>query len=240
MQSFCFRGFSGNAEVAAKVREIGLARVEPCNVHVDFRDETAQDEALAAYRAAGVEVVSCGVNTVAGPTSDADPYFRFARKAGCTVVSMDVTPPAAWDTFTAVERLAEQYAIDVGLHNHGGQHWLGNGQMLAEVFKHVGPRVGLMLDTAWAIDAREDPVALVRRFGNRIKGVHLKDFVYSRARRPVDVVVGTGILDLPALVAALGEVGFSGPPILEYEGDVHDPVPALQRCVAAIEAVWTL
>jgi sugar phosphate isomerase/epimerase len=71
-------------------------------------------------------------------------------------------------------------------------------------------------------------------------GVHLKDFVYTREREPVDVVIGTGILDLPALVTALGEVGFGGVPIIEYEGDVNNPVPALTECVREIATAWNL
>ncbi|MDE0227765.1 MAG: sugar phosphate isomerase/epimerase [Spirochaetaceae bacterium] len=240
VQSFCFRGFASNEEVAAKAREIGLAAVEPCGVHVDFADEAAQDAAIAAYRDAGVRLVSCGVNSIRGDGSGAECYFRFACKAGLPVISADVTPPASWDTFAAAERLAERYEVNVALHNHGGAHWLGNAQMLEEVFRRTGPRIGLMLDTAWAIDSREDPVKMVRRFGDRLMGVHLKDFVYSRDREPVDVVIGTGILDLPALVTALGEVGFDGVPIIEYEGDVNNPVPALTECVKEIAAAWNL
>ena len=239
VQSYCFRGFRSNEEVAAKVKEIGLAALEPCGVHVDFGDDAAQDAAIAAYRAAGVELVSCGVNAISGDASDAEGSFRFAQKAGLSVISGDIMPPASWDTFAAAERLAEQYGVNVALHNHGGQHWLGNRQMLEEVFRRTGPRIGLMLDTAWAIDSREDPVALVRRFGDRLMGVHLKDFVYTREREPMDVVIGTGILDLPALITALGEVGFSGIPIIEYEGDVNNPVPALAECVRVIRQAWS-
>ena len=238
VQSYCFRGFRSNEQVAAKVKEIGLTALEPCGVHVDFADDAAQDAALAAYDAAGVELVSCGVNSITGDGSAAEGAFRFARKAGLTVISADVAPPAAWDTFAAAERLAEQYEVNVALHNHGGAHWLGSAQMLEEVFRRTGPRIGLMLDTAWAIDSREDPVKLVRRFGDRLMGVHLKDFIYTREREPVDVVIGTGILDLPALVTALAEVGFGGVPIIEYEGDVDNPVPALAECVQVIEQAW--
>ena len=240
MQSYCFRGFASNEEVAAKAREIGVAAVEPCRVHVDFTDEAAQDAAIAAYRDAGVRLVSCGVNSITDDAAGAECYFQFARKAGLPVISADVTPPASWDTFAAAERLAEQYDVNVALHNHGGAHWLGNAQMLAEVFRRTGPRIGLMLDTAWAIDSREDPVKMVQRFGDRLMGVHLKDFVYTRDREPVDVVIGTGILDLPALVTALGEAGFNGVPIIEYEGDVNNPVPALTDCVKEIAAAWNL
>jgi len=106
--------------------------------------------------------------------------------------------------------------------------------MLAAVFAQTGPAIGLTLDAAWALDAGENPVALAEKFADRLYGLHLKDFVFDRARRPQDVVVGTGNLDLPGLFATLRKVGFAGSLILEYEGDVQNPVPALKQCVAAV------
>ena len=71
-------------------------------------------------------------------------------------------------------------------------------------------------------------------FGERLYGVHIKDFVFDRAGKPEDVVVGTGNLDLPGLFKAMAEVSFNGSPILEYEGDIENPVPALRQCVEAV------
>ena len=238
VQSYCFRGYSNNEEVATKVKEIGLTALEPCKVHIDFSNLKAQDTAVTVYQAAGIELVSCGVNLISGNNCTIQRPFQFAKKAGFSTISVDVMPPASWDTFVEIEKLAEEFEIDVAIHNHGGSHWLGNAQMLREVFQKTGPRIGLMLDTAWAIDSREDPVGMVQSFGSRLMGIHLKDFVYSRNREPKDVIIGTGILDLPALVNSLVEVGFRGVPIIEYEGDVKNPVPALVKCVQAVEQVW--
>jgi hypothetical protein len=51
------------------------------------------------------------------------------------------------------------------------------------------------------------------------------------------VIVGEGNLSLPRLVEALRKVDFAGPAILEYEGDVQNPLPAIQQCVAAVRKV---
>ena len=240
IQSYCFRGFNSNKEVAEKVKEIGLSAVEPYQGHIDFSDEAACESALSVYSSAGIKIVSCGVNTISGDGKDIECFFRFAQEAGCSVISADIVPPAAWEVFAVTEKLAEKYNVDVALHNHGGSHWLGNAQMLDTVFKRTNSRIGLMLDTAWAIDAREDPVELVERFSGRIKGVHFKDFLYSPQREPEDVVIGTGILNLPLLVKTLKEQDFSGVTILEYEGDVQNPVPTLKKCVEAMKPVWKL
>jgi sugar phosphate isomerase/epimerase len=236
VQSFCFRNFKDNAKVAELTTECGLQNIEVCGVHVDFSDRQAFAAMLAAYKAKDVSVVSIGVNPLTGNESEDRIYFECAREAGLEVMSVDFKIDGIPESLAVAERLAEEYDVDVAIHNHGGRHWLGSSQALQWVFGRTGNRVGLSLDTAWALDSREDPVAMVRAFGNRVKIVHLKDFVFDRARKPEDVVVGTGNLDLAALRSALTDAGFSGESIIEYEGDVEDPVPALKSCAQKIRS----
>ena len=108
------------------------------------------------------------------------------------------------------------------------------------VFGQTSDRIGLSLDTAWAIDSRENPVAWVRKFGDRLYILHLKDFVYQPDREPKDVIVGTGNLSLTDLDKALIDAAFDGAWVLEYEGDVDNPIPALKECVVAIESGMSL
>jgi len=61
-----------------------------------------------------------------------------------------------------------------------------------------------------------DTVALVRRFAPRIYAVHLKDHIGT-----VSVGIGRGEIRLPAIVAALQEVGYQGDLTVELE--VEDP-----------------
>jgi sugar phosphate isomerase/epimerase len=125
--------------------------------------------------------------------------------------------------------------MKLGIHNHGGYDWLGNSTILKYIFSRTGKRIGLHLDTAWAIDAKQNPVEMAEKFADRLHGVHVKDFVYDRARNPEDVIIGTGNLDLPKLVQTLKQSNFSGPLVIEYEGDVENPVPALKKCVAELK-----
>ena len=234
VQSYCFRGFKANGEVAAKVKACGLAAVELCGMHADFAAPDTFEGVIRTYRDAGVSIVSIGVQGFKNEPAKEARFFDFARRAGATTISANFPADGAQEALRAAERLAVEHGIRLAIHNHGGKHWLGSSQMLQAVFRQTGPQIGLMLDTAWALDAGEDPVAMVEKFGDRLYGLHLKDFVFDRARKPQDVVVGTGNLDLPKLFAALRKVGFAGLLILEYEGDVNDPVPALRQCVEAL------
>ncbi len=198
-------------------------------MHADLSSPELFAPVAERLRQAGVELVGIGVQYFANDPGKETAYFECARLAGVGLISADFAPGAAPECFAAAGRLAERYGVRLAIHNHGGRHWLGSAQMLKTVLAQNGPWLGLMLDTAWALDAGEDPVELVKNFGQRLYGVHLKDFAFDRARRPEDVVIGDGNLKLPELFGALQTAGFSGPLILEYEGDADGPAPALRR-----------
>lgn len=239
VQSWCFRAFENNDTVAGLVNDIGLNGIELCAKHVDFADAGSYDRVIAAYRDADVDIVSIGVNKITGDESVDRHSFAFARAAGATHISVTFSPDTLDRALDSASRLADEYDVRLGIHNHGGHDWLGNAAMLSHVFGRSSDRIGLCLDTAWALDAGEDPIAMVRRFGDRLHAVHVKDFVFDRAGNPEDVVVGTGNLSLHDLEQALRECRFDGALILEYEGDVDNPVPALRSCVEKLsEHEW--
>lgn len=237
IKGICFRGYKDNATVAAKVRACGVERIDLSRPQVDFRSPALHEPAIAAYREAGVAIMGIGVVALEGDDGDRQ-YFEFCRKAGCATVSVSGKPATFFDAIRRADRLAEEFGMRVAIHNHGGKDWLGNSTMLSHVLATVSRRVGVCIDTAWCIQAGEDPVKwAAETFSGRVHAVHFKDFVFDRAGKYRDVVVGEGALDLPAFVAALVKSGFDGPPVIEYEADVDDPVPALSECVKRMRPV---
>ncbi|HOL66267.1 MAG TPA: sugar phosphate isomerase/epimerase family protein [bacterium] len=235
VQSYCFRHFKDNQKVASLVRECGLSRIELCGVHVNFSAPETFAAVVGTYQQAGVEIVSTGVNGLANRETEERKLFDFLRQAGAGLMSVSFDINTMPDCFRTAERLAEEYGINLAIHNHGGRHWLGSSEVLTYVFKNTSNRIGLCLDTAWALDSGENPVAMVEKFASRLYALHIKDFIFERDRRPRDVVAGKGNLNLKNLFQTLKKVGFSGESIIEYEGDVENPVPALGKCVASIQ-----
>ncbi len=234
VQSYALRGFKTNQQVADKIKELGLSKVEICGVHADFSEEDNFDKTIAVYKNAGVDIACIGVESFGADAKAAESRFKFAKLAGAKVISADFDLDTVPDCYRTVEQLGDKYDINVAIHNHGAQHWLGSGRMLRHVFANTNKRIGLHMDTAWALDSREDPVAMAKEFHERLYGLHIKDFVFDRASQPEDVVVGEGNLKLKELMTTLKEQNFNGPMILEYEGDVDNPIPALKKCVQAI------
>ncbi|HXG29958.1 MAG TPA: myo-inosose-2 dehydratase [Nevskiales bacterium] len=92
------------------------------------------------------------------------------------------------------------------------------------LMQNTSEAVGLLLDTGHATFAGVDPVALIRRWGKRIKHVHCKDVraeVLAQAKREdwsfLDAVIagvftvpGDGCVDFKAVLSALKETGYAG------------------------------
>jgi inosose dehydratase len=234
VQSWCLRNFKETPKVIELVKSLGLTRIEICGAHCDFNKPETFNDFIGAYRAAGIQIVSIGVEKFTPDAAHARKRFDFAKQAGCRIISATFGPDTFLATLPVVYGLCEEYGINLAIHNHGGYNWLGNGEMLDWVFSITRPCIGLNMDTAWALDAKQDPIKWATKYASRLMAVHFKDFVFDRARQSTDVVVGSGNLNLPKLVETLKASAFKGEWILEFEGNPADPVPALQQSVDAI------
>ncbi len=234
IQSWCYRNFKTLPAFFEQLKKTGVNATEVCALHANFNDPSTFESTIAQYSAAGVQIVAIGVEKMNGNIEQDRPKFEFCKAAGFKNMSISFAPEAMFDGLKNVEKLADQYDLKLGIHNHGGYDWLGNITILKYIFDHTSPRIGLHLDTAWAIDAMQDPIHMAEKFAARLHGIHVKDFIYDRARHFEDVIIGTGNLDLPKLMQTLKQINFSGPLVIEYEGDVENPVPALQQCVEVL------
>jgi sugar phosphate isomerase/epimerase len=236
VQSYCFREFKNNADVADKIVELGLNKVELCAIHADFQRPDAFKEVVQTYADKGVSIISIGVENLVGEKKERD-LFECAAIAGAKHISahfkVDSFPRAIENT----KMWCEEYGIRVGIHCHGGYLFGGQPAVLDYLIKLGSPQIGLCLDTAWClqIGPRDgQPLEWVKRYAGHIYGVHYKDFVFEKNGQWSDTIVGQGNLDLPAFIRALNESGFDGMAVIEYEGDAQSPVPALKNCVEAM------
>lgn len=81
-------------------------------------------------------------------------------------------------------------------------------------------RLGVCVDTGHFHSAGLDIPAFIHRFAGRIYSVHLKDHLGTRS-----VGIGRGETDLPAVIAALKETGYSGGLTVELEVDDPENLP---------------
>ena len=236
VQSYCFRETKDNATLAKQIRQIGVASTEICGVHADFSKPEDFGKIVQIHKDAGVTIVSLGVQTFKGEPGERK-WFECAKIAGAKYISAHFTIDTYTTAIPATVKLCEEFGIKVAIHCHGGYMFGGSADVLSHLLKLGGPSIGLNIDTAWCMQAGGKPIEWAKKFAGRIYGLHYKDFVFDRAGKWEDVVVGTGNLDLPAFVKELENGGFDGFAVIEYEANPENPVPALTECVQKMRAI---
>ena len=238
VQSYCFREFKNNADVAAKVLEIGLDQVEVCGVHADFHRPSAFKDVVKTYHDASVAIVSLGVEIFVGDEKERD-AFECAAMAGAKHISVHFKVDSFPQAIKQTQKLSDEFDVRVGIHCHGGYSFGGSPDVLDYLIKLGSPQIGLCIDTAWCMQIGPylgKPVEWAKRYAGHIYGIHYKDFVFDKNAQWNDTVVGQGNLDLPAFIQALESNGFDGMAVIEYEADAQNPVPALKNCVKAMRS----
>ena len=111
---------------------------------------------------------------------------------------------------THAGRVCRDLGIRLAAHNHLQQS-RHNGQELKTILNSTSPDcVSLLLDVAYTFMGGADTVFLVRQYGQRIAGFHLRDI-----RGDKEVAMGSGEVDFSGLGRVLEETLWSGWCILE-------------------------
>jgi sugar phosphate isomerase/epimerase len=239
VQSYCFRNFKDNQQLARLIKQIGVSSTEICGIHADFEKPDAFKDVVKIHADAGVRILSLGVQTFTGAPNERN-WFECAKLAGAKHISAHFRVDSFQTAVPATAKLAEEYGIRVGIHCHGGYMFGGSPDVIEHLMKLGGDRIGLNIDTAWCMQIgphQGDPVKWAKKYAGRIYGVHFKDFVFAPNAQWKDVVVGSGNLRLKEFADALVEGGFNGMAVIEYEADPENPVPALTECVQKMRAV---
>jgi len=162
----------------ARLAEIGFTQVEPYGIAecAPILRTALPDHGLTAPTAHAKLI---GV--------DQEEVFAAAVACGVGVVIDPFTPPERWQdeadiaaTATALNEAAKKAAdhgVTVGYHNHWWelQTQIG-GRTAFEVFvDQLDPELVVEVDTYWATAGGADAPALLRRLGERVHALHIKD-----------------------------------------------------------------
>ena len=140
----------------------------------------------------------------------------------------------AVDVFNKAGKVLKEQGITLCYHAHGYEFQpYANGTLLDYIFENTNPEyVSFEMDIMWVYFGGGDPVALLKKYGNRWKLMHLKDLKKGTPKdltgltpEDNDVPLGTGELDIPAILKAAKAVGIAHYFIEDESGHVMDQVP---------------
>ena len=142
-----------------------------------------------------------------------------------------------------ISPLCDEYDIRFAIHNHGPDQPLcyPTGEVVCEFVKDLSPRMGMCLDIGHDYRSGSDPAVCIRRFRDRLFDLHLKDIRLHAGDSKADaMILGRGVLDLPAVVKALCDVGYGGCCSIEYETNFDDNFGDIAESVGYFKALVRL
>ena len=194
-------------------------------------------EFKAKCAAAGVECLGAGP-LYYDKEEDARKIFEFAKAYGIkTVVVVPFEYNPAWKKgmpererrlesdkmVDVLEKLCKEYDICAAIHNHGPDNAYLYPTAEASL-KRIGnrdKRVGVCLDVGHERRAGLDPVDFIRKHGDRIYDVHLKNIKIDPVKNFAKEGP-RGELNIAGIFRALAEAGYTGVCHIEYEKDFAD------------------
>jgi sugar phosphate isomerase/epimerase len=197
-------------------------KLKPVSIHLDtalfFEGGAKLDAAMADVKQRGFEYVVL-------------PYIPPEQRGG-----LDIFKKLA-ETLNKSGEKAKAAGMTLCYHNHAFefepmQGTTGLALLMKETQKDL---VSLELDVFWVSVAGHDPVALLKKYANRVALVHLKDKatgtpVQYNERVPKETFkeVGSGTVDIPAVLAAAKRAGVKNY-FVEQDQTPGDPIESLRE-----------
>lgn len=198
-----------------KVDSAHLTYIEPNTFHdagPEFNDSTIGqlsmqgiDKLKAMIAQKGLKVESLyivGDSTITSWKKQ----FDIAKEFGVQYVTTE--PPL--NMWNSIDSLAGTYGIKVAIHDHwkGFSHYWNPDTTLMAIKDH--PNFGVCADLGHWPKSGINPLDAIKKLSGHIIGVHLKDIAAYNNTSLKDVVVGTGVVDFPAIFAELKKQNFNG------------------------------
>ena len=230
IQLYSLRGYP--VDVALRhARELGFRCVEFYSGMYPLDSTPEQITAMSRHLSdLGLTITGHGVNGFGGDAAANRKVFEFAKAAGIRTITADPAPEA----FASLDEFVNEFDIRIAIHNHGPRHRYDKVLDVLRAIEGHDERIGACADLGHFIRSGENPVEVIRLLGGRLYGVHLKDF-QDMQEKTKGVILGKGHLDVPAVFAALEQVGFpaDGALSLEYEENPQDPLADIGECLEA-------
>jgi len=176
---------------------------------------------------AGVRLVNYGVVPLPNDENECRKVFEFAKEMGIeTLVS---EPPA--EAFDLLDKLCQEYQINIAIHNHPKPSPYWDPNMVLEVCKGRSNRIGACADTGHWARSGIKPVEALKKLEGRIISLHLKDINEFGNLDAHDVIWGTGVCDVRAILEELHRQNFKGVFSIEYEHNWEKSLPEIRKSV---------
>jgi sugar phosphate isomerase/epimerase len=129
-----------------------------------------------------------------------------------------------------MDRLTQEYGINLAIHNHPKPSRYWDPEIVLKAVEGCNPRVGACADTGHWLRSGLNPVECLKKLEGRIISLHFKDL--NKAQRDAhDVIWGTGVANVKAMLEELHRQRFAGVFSIEYEHNWENSMPEIAESI---------
>jgi len=159
--------------------------------------------------------------------------FEFAKDMGIETITSE--PP--FDAFDEIEKLCDEFQINVAIHNHPEPSRYWNPDTVLEHCKGRSERIGACADTGHWMRSGINPVDAIKKLEGRIISFHFKDLNKYGHQGAHDVPWGTGKANVEAILKEVHRQGIKAVFSIEYEYNWLESLPEIAECVKYFDKV---
>jgi sugar phosphate isomerase/epimerase len=188
-------------------------------------DQETRNKLKELLAARGMQMKAYGV-AVPEDSAGWKQLFDFAKDMGIGVI----TSEPGYEVLDYVGMLADEYNIKVAFHNHPAPSMYWNPDTVLKALEGKSMNLGVCADIGHWIRSGLDPLECLKKLEGRIVNLHFKD-LNEKSAEAHDIIWGTGVADIPAVLAELKRQGFKGLFNIEYEHNWYNNVPEIKESV---------
>jgi sugar phosphate isomerase/epimerase len=230
------------------IKDMGINNIEFSNLFgysaADLKSELDQRGMVCTSYGVGYDILKNNIDeVVANAKTLGAKYVRVAWIPHSGEFTVDVAQRAA-DDFNAAGKILSENGIYFCYHNHGFEFRpYGEGTLFDYlVEKTNGDYVSFEIDLLWTVHPGADPVALLEKYPERFRLMHLKDLkkgvvgnFSGGTAKENDVVLGTGQVDFPAVFKAARKTNIEYYYIEDESPDVITRVPQSREFIIGVK-----
>lgn len=188
-------------------------------------DEGQREKVLNYLASKNIKLIDFGVIS---PNTEKEwtALFDFAKAMGIENIVSEPDPKH----LDLVSQLCDTYQIKVAIHNHAAPSHYWNPDSLMKEIEGKSELIGVCADVGHWARSGLDPVKSLQKVQDRLMELHFKD-VSSDNKDAIDVVWGTGVNDVKAMLEELIHQKFSGILAIEYESNPQNNMQEIKECL---------
>ncbi len=237
VQAYTFHKFSLQESID-KAQQLDLKFIEvyygqPLGTDIegsmDFKmDKATQKKVLAYAKSKDVKIIASGV-VICQNQAEWKQLFEFASAMGIQTITCE----PEYADLKYIDQLANQFKIDVAIHNHPKPSNYWEPWLFLNAVKGLSNRIGACADVGHWTRMGINPIEALKKYNGRLKMLHFKD-VKEKVEGETeqhDVIWGTGVCKVDEILKELKRQNFKGLFSIEYEYNWENSVPDIKQCI---------